>query len=653
MTPERPDHQLEVPPFVTFHDVTRAGATEPEFVLTNDATGKYFTANRSTVHFIEALRQTGSVGAAFARAEIEPTHRQNLVNSLMQAGIIVEKGSTKKAQAHRAPLESKLISLRFDLIDGASAARAFSGLGRAAFSGIGVFVWALSVIACGYQLVINSDKVAISLRSLPDMGWWGAVMFVLIYCLLKVIHEMGHALAYRTFCLRTGIEPGPIRMGIAIFAMTPFPFTDVTGAWRLRSDLHRAAIGAGGMYFETWAITILTLIWSQVQSGPVQTIILQVAVIAGFVTLLFNLNPAVKLDGYYILTDMIRRPNLAMRSSKAARAFCARLLGADEPLNRFDFGYWILSYLYRVTIFAGIFWIAYQFDPRFSVVVAGISIMMLVVRPLWSTVGYIRSRQISPRRAILVGLSGVGAAVLALVPFPDRLLLSGQIVNVETRFVEPPETGLLQTSPSGFVLQSPQLVHDRKDVGLRISMIENTKRTVSATAGEQAALDEDLKQLRQTADQIGTRLAQLDLTPEAGAVWTGIDGEKYLDAWVARGSVNLGAVSVSVTPYLELGVPQNRLEQDLEERQVASVRVRLVHDTSCVFDARLRSLEADLASVQNLATFRADPQDMPTCARDMRSGTAVVARLTTSPKSVLERVQITLFRVLQDRLPTI
>jgi hypothetical protein len=306
-----------------------------------------------------------------------------------------------------------------------------------------------------------------------------------------------------------------------------------------------------------------------------------------------------------------------------------------------------------VTIFAGVFWIAYQFDQCFSILVAGISIMMLVVRPLWSTVGYIRSRQISPRRAILVRAVGAGAAVLALVPFPDRLLLSGQMVNVEPRFVEPTETGLLQASPSGFVLQSPQLVHDRKDVGLRIAVIENTKRTVTATAGEQAALAQDLKQLRQTADQIGTRLAQLDLTPEAGATWTSIDGEKYLDACVARGAVSLGAVTVRVTPYLELAVPQNRLEQDLEERKVASVRIRLVHDTSCVFDARLRSLQADLASVQKMAMFHADPQDVPTCARDMRSGTAVVARLTTSPKSVLERVQITLFRVLQDRSPPI
>lgn len=470
---------LSVPPFITISDVTQDDATEREYVLTNEATGKFFKLNQATVQFLDCLKRTGSVDASLDEVKVLPQLREGFLAPLLASGVLVEVGKTRQSSKPNTPMESKLISLRADLLDIAPLTRSLSWLGRLLYSPLGYMAWAMAVISALYQLIVEANKVALSLRNLLSIDWSNFLIFALIYVAVKIMHELGHALAYQRYCQRASLAPGPIRTGIAIFAMTPFPFTDVTGAWRLKSRWQRAMIGAGGLYFETWTIAILTLIWSQTQSGPVTNIILQVAVIAGLLTMFFNLNPAVKLDGYYVLTDLIRRPNLASRASVAARNLLVRVLGGQGQVDQFDLGYWFVSYLYRWTIFAGIFWLSYQFDPRLSPVVLAITLMMLVVRPVWATAKYAKTRGAKVWRAsfAVVGICAITA--LLFVPLPDRLLLNGKFETMDTRYVEATETGILMQRGAGFELDSPDLQQQLKETILRTEMLSNTARAIS------------------------------------------------------------------------------------------------------------------------------------------------------------------------------
>jgi hypothetical protein len=648
---------IRVPSLIKISEVPGATAGETEFIVTNEATGRFFRSNQVAVQFLDALRRSGDTKAAAASAGLVPAHADTLLRQFKQFGIATEAGRTDAdATPAKGPLEGKLISLRFDLVDAARSAKRYEWLGRILYSTPAYVIWALAILATLVTLFRNGDKVMLSLGQFPDMGIVLWIAFIAIYIATKVIHEMGHALAYRVMCLREGHDPGPIRMGIMVFAGTPFPFTDVTGAWRLKSRWKRAMIGAGGIYFETWVIAILTLIWSQVQVGPVQTILLQVAVISGAMALIFNLNPAVKLDGYYIMTDIFHAPNLAGRASSAARTVAARALGADlSPPKRGELLYWIISYLYRWTIFAGIFWIAYKIDPRLGPPIAIVTVMMLVLRPLLATYQFSKARGANPMR--LFALTAIVGAfvILSLVPFRARLLIEGQMLKYETTFVRPPEAVRVQVADDGaaIAMTSPALEQSFRDLTLRQEIYANLNRSIQGSGAEQAALLSDRANLTRMRSEVETRLAALDVSAENNAVWTPLEADVLAGAWTtASAEQPLGAISKPVDPYLQLRLEQNRIEQDMLPLFDAQVRVRLVQDTGCEADATIASDLSASAAIDGSFLLKAKLQSpLPQCLETVRSGAALVARLSIPPQSLFQRLRKRASRLLQDRLP--
>ncbi|MEL7212139.1 MAG: hypothetical protein AAGK92_05715 [Pseudomonadota bacterium] len=644
--------QLSVPVFVTVTDVTPPGATEPEFVISNDATGKHFRANRATVQFLDALKRLGSVQAAANEVGLLPQHVTSMMGQLRGAGVVIERGVTTPAAKPKAPIEGKLISLRSDLINAAPLVRRLEGLGRVLFSPAGYLAWFVLMIATVTQLLSNSDKVFYSLRQIPEQGLRSFIFLALLYAAVKALHEIGHALAYRRFCLKAGFDPGPIRMGIAIFALTPFPFTDVTGAWRLRSRFERVMIGAGGMYVETWVIGILTTIWAHVQAGPAQSMILQVAVISGALTLAFNLNPAVKLDGYYMLTDAIRRPNLAQRGSIAARTWLANRLGASGAApDQFDLGYWTLAYLYRWTIFAGIFWLAYQVDPNVAYGVFAVTLMMLIIRPLIGTFRFLRTQTLKPLRLVFAGGLGAVAVVALFVPLPDRVLVPAHYLTYETRFIEPPETARMRQTTDALIFEAPRLQEEMTSLSLQALALENTLRTVTGSATEQARLQGDIAQLRSVQNSLQERLDGLDVPLPKTAIWTPNNGDALNGAWVLAASDPVGALSEPVAPFLRLRVPQAALQRGLALPAGTRLLARPRHDPSCEIAAELTTPLAQATILEDRVLLLATPVNEAPCLSALSSGTALVARIDAPDKTLLTRARIAASRLLQDRLP--
>ena len=155
-------YQVSVPSFVVITDVSADDAAEPEFIISNEATGKHFSANRLTVQFLDAVKRTGSLRAAAAEVGLLEPHFKAVMAQLRKAGVVIELGQTAEAPAPKAPVESKLISLRSDLINAAPLARRLDPLGRFLFSGIGYVAWFVAVLAAVTQLIENSDKVLFS-----------------------------------------------------------------------------------------------------------------------------------------------------------------------------------------------------------------------------------------------------------------------------------------------------------------------------------------------------------------------------------------------------------------------------------------------------------------------------------------------------------
>jgi len=644
--------QWRVASFCEIVDVSQPDDVTPSYVVSNLASGRHFMANTETVRLLDGVRLKGTLAGAVAHAGLTPQAAGPTIERLIQYGLIVQPGTTHaQAPEAKTPWDARLLMTRWDLVDISGIVAKLRWIGRFAYGPLGYALWLVAMGAMIFALLDNPEKLRLSLLNFWQADALHWVAFAGLYVALKIVHEFGHAFAYKEMLRQEGFDPGPIRAGISLFALTPFPFTDVSAAWQLRARWRKMMIGAGGIYFETWAMAAITLIWANTQSGLLQTAALQVAVVSGVLALAFNLNPAVKLDGYFILTDYLGRYNLVQRASIAARTWVAKRLGAALPrVDAVDLAYWVVSYAYRWTIFGGIFWAAYQIDARLAPAVLVLVLLALVVRPALATLRGLRRQGVRPLRA---GLFGAVMAVLlagVLVPFEDRLLMSGNLERFDTRFVTVSEPAKIALSPAGITLDSPELDARLADLSLQIVMLENLERAQFARAAEQARLRADRDAQVDVLAQLEARKARLNYAQTRG-VWTDFGAEARAGAWVTQGTGRIGAVSSPTAVKVRLHVDQRGVARSDDIAPGARISLRSVADPGCEGAARLSLEISDFvaeASQISLTAYLIEP--VPMCLDDLPHGAAVRAHLPVPPSSLARRTGLLVSRMLQDRL---
>ena len=642
-----------VPSFVSCSFIGDVNSAD-EYVLCNEASGQYYRVNRTTVHLIEMVNRFGSVNESLTRLNIPETMGLPLAEAMEKAGILVCRGRTAEPDAPIAPLEAALISARIDLFDAAKVSQKLAWIGTLLYSRTGLFIWFIVLLAACNAFLGNLEKARVMLASPGALSTGSGLMFVAVFLLLKVVHELGHALAYQTTCRREGLAPGPIRMGIAVFAMMPFPFTDVTGAWRLRSRWRRATISAGGIYAESLVIGLLALFWAASRPGDLQLAVLQAAILSGGLTLAFNLNPAVKLDGYYLLSDITGRANLAGRSSVAARTCFARALGAALAApDSADLGYWVIAYLYRISLFAGIFLLARQFDPGLGFAVLAVVVTLFVVRPLIASLRFAAAQGIKPLRGVLVSFFLAGTIALMLVPMDTNLRFDGRLETHTSVYLIAPGRGqLVSATEVELRLSNPDLQEDIEAARAQVELLDLTARALLETGTEVAVLQNDRVSAAAYLEELSQRAEELRINLPPGSVWTPMAARELQGAWLRPDAENpLGAISQPTgAPHFTLWRDQSRFEPgdiDLEQ----SSRIRLVSDPFCQITVRLDTSRQDV-SESGLFVFQTEAmQAIPDCIRDAPAGSAAVAAVNIGQHSIVSRGWLALKRLMQDRLP--
>jgi putative peptide zinc metalloprotease protein len=179
----------------------------------------------------------------------------------------------------------------------------------------------------------------------------------------KFVHELGHGLS----CRKLGGECR--EMGLVFLVFSPTMFCDTSDSWRFDNKWHRMAVGAAGMYFELILSAICVVIWWNAPMGAIQNMCLNIAFVSTVSTLIFNANPLLKFDGYYILADFLEIPNMQTKATQALRnAIAWGCLGIKVPqsafLPRTDRGLFVLyaisASLYRWVVMIGIMGFMYQ-----------------------------------------------------------------------------------------------------------------------------------------------------------------------------------------------------------------------------------------------------------------------------------------------------
>jgi putative peptide zinc metalloprotease protein len=244
------------------------------------------------------------------------------------------------------------LALRFPLIDPDRFLERTLPVVQPLFGWFGLLLW-LAVVGTGVVLAVShwtdlTENVIDRVLAPQNL-----LLLWLVYPVVKALHELGHAYATK----RWGGEVHEI--GIMLLVLTPVPYVDASAAWGFRDKHQRMVVGAAGIAVELFLGALALFIWLSVEAGAVRAVAYNVMLISGISTVLFNGNPLLRFDGYYVLADAIEIPNLGTRSNKyLGYLFQRHLCGvrdADNPAESLGEGAWMIFYgiaafIYRVFI---------------------------------------------------------------------------------------------------------------------------------------------------------------------------------------------------------------------------------------------------------------------------------------------------------------
>jgi len=279
------------------------------------------------------------------------------------------------------------------------------------------------LLAIGVFLVVRDwQRFIATLPQLFSLG--GALAFGVALVFAKLCHEFGHAyMAKRAGCRVQS-------MGLAFMVLFPLFYTDVSDAWRVKDRRSRLLIGAGGVLAELLLACVALLAWSLLPDGPLRSAAFMLASATWITTLVINLNPFMRFDGYFLLSDLWGVDNLQARAFTLCRWRLREALfrygeAAPEPwppalrskLLLWGYGAW----LWRAALFIGIALAVYHlFFKLLGIFLMLVELAWFIGLPIWREMQewWQRRGQAQPARAVLVG--GALLTVLAMLLVPWR-----------------------------------------------------------------------------------------------------------------------------------------------------------------------------------------------------------------------------------------
>ncbi len=384
-----------------------------------------------------------------------------------QGDALLDQAARQRGQRRWGSV-ANLLAIRFRGFDPDPLLRAVYPSLRWAFSAPAMVLSAMLALLAVSLVVIHFDAFQ---ARLPDFhGFFSARNVLLLAAVLggmKVLHELGHGLACRHF----GGECH--EMGLMLLVLTPCLYCDTSDSWLLASKWRRAAVAAAGIYVEVVLASLATLVWWITEPGLLNSTCLSAMFVGSVSTILFNGNPLLRYDGYYVLSDLLEVPNLRQKSAAVlSRAMGRLLLGIRPAADPFlpqrgkalFLTYAVASTVYRWLVLAAILlFLNKVFEPaRLKIVgqaLAAVTLGALLGMPLYRLVRFFylpgRLEKVKPLRAIAsAAVLALAAAGMLLVPLPRYVVCMLEVQPREAAAVYVDVPGTL----SNLVVQPGQRV---------------------------------------------------------------------------------------------------------------------------------------------------------------------------------------------------
>ncbi|WP_299376935.1 peptidase M50, partial [uncultured Tateyamaria sp.] len=430
---------------------------------------------------------------------------------------IAERDSTmrrkKMMQSMRNPLGVKVPLFAID-----GFITATMPLVRFMFTWIGFLAWLALLV---YGTVLAGIHWQALTGNLVDrvLSGNGIALLLIAYPLVKLLHELGHGYAVKHW-------GGQVReVGVMFLVFMPVPYVDASAAIGFPSKRQRIVVGAAGIMVELAVASCALIAWTQMEPGMARALMFNVMLIGGVSTLLFNGNPLLRFDGYYVFSDLIEVPNLGQRSNKylayLIRRHLFRLDTARTPVTapgerKWLFGYAVLAFVYRTVIMLGIsLFVAGKFF-FIGIALAIWSVILMIGLPILKAIVYLASAaelETRRKRAFVASAALVAtiAGPLVVIPVPDASIAWGVVVA-------PGETRVM-TRTGGWLTDMAASGHDVAGAQVQVAQLTDPladarARLVTAQLRQaeiQLAASDAVDPLQARIDQSRRDLAQSDL----------------------------------------------------------------------------------------------------------------------------------------------
>lgn len=578
------------------------------YVLQDPFNNEFFRLRPEAYYFVSRLRPDRTVEAVWnecmEKVPDQVPGQEDVIQMLTQlhfANLLYSRSATdsdklfeRYSKRKQRELQSKLLSIMFirvPLFDPEQFLRQILPFTKYLVGPLGAAIWLL-VVGGAAKLVFDNFDAAVN----QAQGILAPGNLFLLYSglvLVKTLHEFGHAIV----CRRYGGEVHT--MGVMFLIFTPLPFVDATSSWSFRSHWHRALVGAAGVLVEVFVAALMTFVWAYSGQGTMHSLAYNIMFIASVSTILFNANPLLRFDGYYILSDFLDIPNLSSRATNHLRHLAEFYLfgykDSTSPAETKREWVWFtvfgtLSGIYRVVVFTGIlFFVADKF------LLAGL-VMVLVcviswgIVPLFKFTNYLATSPKLARsrlRAITVSLGLVAVVVcfLAVIPFPNRFRAPGIMEAVNHLLVVNDAAGyvdkVLVTSNTVVEPGTPLVQMSNYELDLEIesakAQLEEAK-ALQTQARSQAIADLEPIQKRmdtviKTLDELLQQRESLLVKANQHGTWVSPKSDELVGAWLPRGT-QIGEIADSSSFKFSAVVVQDEAA-DLFVNQITQAEVRV------------------------------------------------------------------------------
>jgi len=531
---------------------------DPWYVLTDKSSGRTF---RVQADDFEILRRfDGQTRIDQIWNDIAWSHKRDLppqdefmelLSRLYESGIVavdavpraaqLAKGQTEKSREWITRFLKSPVSQKIALWNPSRVleTKVVTSFAHFVFGPIGFLFWAIAVVWGGFTALSYWTPLTANLgdRAL-DPG--NLLIMACVYPVVKLIHELGHALAVRRF------DGAVTQVGVMFLVFVPMPYVDASQANAFRSHEARALVTAAGILAEFAIAGVAMILWAEADPGLWRAILFNTTLLCTISTIFFNGNPLLRFDAYYVVSDLTQTPGLATRGQTLMGRIGKQFLGIDPGPDTETGGILERAWLLFYAIASGIYRLVIVFSIAFGVAdmlgMAGqiLGVWVLIGGLIWPNLKTLRTLSTSPetlkrkwtvmqRTSALVVLL---VLVIAVIPLPLRTTVSAVIVPSASAAVYSRAEGFVEelSVKEGTSLSAgdPIMVLDRDamrtefealvarqratEARLRAAQDSNELPLVDAIQTELSAIADGLEQLQAQIDAI-------NITSERVGVW--------------------------------------------------------------------------------------------------------------------------------------